>query len=84
MVNCETVFDLVLNALEYQEFDCDVDPLREHIVVNSFEGDEIGVIYFEDEITFNPCSSSYGDAIDYVSLIMETVLSTVRWLNRNA
>lgn len=36
MVNCESVFDLVLNGLEDQEFDCDVDLLREYIVVNSF------------------------------------------------
>lgn len=83
MVNSESVFDLVLNALEDQEFDCDVDLLREHIVVNSFEGDEIGVIHFGEEVTFDPCSS-YGDAIDYVLLIIETVLSTVRWLNSNA
>ena len=83
MVNCESVFDLVLNALEDQEFDCDVDLLREYIVVNSFEGDEIGVIHFGEEVTFDPCSS-YGDAIDYVLLIIETVLSTVRWLNHNA
>lgn len=83
MVNCESVFDLVLNALEDQEFDCDVDLLREYIVVNSFEGDEIGVIHFGEEVTFDPCSS-HGDAIDYVLLIIETVLSTVRWLNRNA
>jgi hypothetical protein len=83
MFNCESVFYLVLNALEDQEFDCDVDLLREYIVVNSFEGDEVGVIHFGEEVTFDPCSS-YGDAIDYVLLIIETVLSTVRWLNRNA
>lgn len=83
MVNCETVFDLVLNALEDQEFVCDVNLLREYIVVNSFEGEEIGVIHFGEEVTFDPCSS-YGDAIDYVLLIIETVLSTVRWLNHNA
>ena len=83
MVNRETVFDLVLNALEDQEFDCDADLLREYINVNNFEGEEIGVIYFLEEVIFNPCSS-YGDAIDYVHLIIETVLSTVRWLNCNA
>lgn len=83
MVNCETVFDLVLNALEDQDFDCDVDLLREYISVNNFEGEEIGIIHFGEEVTFDP-SSSYGDAIDYVLLIIETVLSTVRWLNRNA
>lgn len=83
MDNCETVFDLVLNALEDQEFKCDADLLREHITVNTFEGEEIGIIHFGEEVTFDPCSS-YGDAIDYVSLIIETVLSTVRWLNRNA
>lgn len=83
MVNCETVFDLVLNALEDQDFDCDVDLLREYISVNNFEGEEIGIIHFGEEVTFDPCSS-YGDAIDYVLLIIETVLSTVRWLNRNA
>lgn len=83
MVNRETVFDLVLNALEDQEFDCDVDLLREYITVNNFEGEEIGVIYFGERVIFEP-QSSYGDAIDYVQLIIETVLSTVRWLNRNA
>lgn len=83
MVNCETVFDLVLNALEDQEFDCDVDLLREYISVNNFEGEEIGIVHFGERITFDPCSS-YGDTIDYVHLIIETVLSTVRWLNRNA
>lgn len=83
MINCETVFDLVLNALEDQEFGCDVDLSREYIVVNTFEGEEIGVIHFGGQVTFDPCSS-YGDAIDYVSLIIETVLTTVRWLNCNA
>lgn len=83
MVNRETVLDLVLNALEDQEFDCDVDLLREHISVNNFEGEEIGIIYFGEQVTFDPCSS-YGDTIDYVHLIIETVLSTVRWLNCNA
>lgn len=83
MVSCEIIFDLVLNALEDQEFNCDVDLLREYISVNNFEGEEIGVIHFGDQITFDPCSS-YGDAIDYVYLIIETVLSTVRWLKRNA
>lgn len=83
MVNCETVFDLVLNVLEDQEFDCDVDLLREYISVNNFEGEEIGIVHFGERITFDPCSS-YGDAIDYVHLIIEIVLSTVRWLNRNA
>lgn len=83
MVNSENVFDLVLNALEDQEFDCDVDLLREYIVVNSFEGEEIGIIHFGEGATFDS-RSSYGDAIDYVLLIIETVLSTVRWLNRNA
>lgn len=83
MVNRESVFDLVLNALEDQEFDCDVDLLREYISVNNFEGEEIGIIHFGEQVTFDPCPS-YGDAIDYVSLIIETVLSTVRWLNRNA
>nr|DAK39695.1 MAG TPA: hypothetical protein [Caudoviricetes sp.] len=83
MINFETIFDLVLNALEDHEFDCDVDLLREYIIVNNFEGEEIGIIHFGEQITFNPCSS-YGDAIDYVCLIIETVLSTVRWLNCNA
>lgn len=83
MINCETVFDLVLNALEDQKFDCDVDPLREYINVNNFEGEEIGIIHFGEHVSFDP-HSSYGDAIDYVLLIIETVLSTVRWLNRNA
>lgn len=67
MVSCETILDL----------------LREHITVNNFEGEEIGIIYFGEQITFDP-RSSYGDAIDYVYLIIETVLSTVRWLNSNA
>lgn len=83
MVNRDTVFYLVLNALEDQEFACDIDLLREYIIVNNFEGEEIGVIYFGERVIFDPCSS-YGDAIDYVSLIIETVLSTVRWLNCNA
>lgn len=83
MVNRETVFDLVLNALEDQEFDCGADLLREYIVVNSFEGEEIGIIHFGEQVTFDSYSS-YFDAIDYVHLIIETVLSTVRWLNRNA
>nr|DAT31723.1 MAG TPA: hypothetical protein [Caudoviricetes sp.] len=83
MFNREIVFDLVLNALEDQEFYCDADLLREYITVNNFEGEEIGVIHFGEEVTFDPCSS-YGDTIDYVYLIIETVLSTVRWLNRNA
>lgn len=83
MISCEIVFDLMLNALEDQEFDCGADLLREYIVVNNFEGEEIGVIHFGEGVTFDPCSS-YGDAIDYVLLIIETVLSTVRWLNRNA
>lgn len=83
MVNRDTVFDLVLNGLEDQEFACDIDLLREYIIVNNFEGEEIGVIHFGERVTFDPCSS-YGDAIDYVSLIIETVLSTVRWLNCNA
>lgn len=79
----QKVFYLILNALEDQLFDCDVDLLREYIIVNSYEGDEIGVIYFEEKIAFDPHSSN-GDAIDYVHLIIETVLSTVRWLNCNA
>ena len=83
MVNRDTVFDLVLNGLEDKEFACDIDLLREYIIVNNFEGEEIGVIHFGERVTFDPCSS-YGDAIDYVSLIIETVLSTVRWLNCNA
>ena len=83
MVNRETVFDLVLNALEDQGFDCDVDLLREYISVNNFEGEEIGIIHFGEQVTFDPYSS-YGDVIDYVFLIIETVLSTVRWLNRDA
>jgi len=83
MVNRDCVFYLVLNALEDQEFDCDVDLLREYISVNNFEGEEIGIIHFGEGVTFDP-HSSYGDAIDYVHLIIETVLSTVRWLNRNA
>ena len=83
MLSQEIIFDLILNVLEDQDFDCDADLLREYITVNNFEGEEIGVIHFGEHITFDTCSS-YGDAIDYVSLIIETVLSTVRWLNRNA
>lgn len=83
MINSEVVFDLMLNAFEDQEFDCKVDLLREYISVNNFEGEEIGVIHFGEQVTFDPYSS-YGDAIDYVMLIIETVLSTVRWLNHNA
>lgn len=83
MVDRETVFDLVLNALEDQEFDCYVDLLREYICVNSFEGEEIGIIHFGEHVSFDPCSSN-GDAIDYVCLIIETVLATVRWFDRNA
>lgn len=33
MINFETIFDHVLNALEDHEFDCDVDLLREYITV---------------------------------------------------
>ena len=73
----------MLYVLEDQGFDCDVDLLREYIIVNNFEGEEIGIIHFGEEVTFDP-HSSYGDAIDYVYLIIETVLSTVRWLNCNA
>lgn len=38
MVNRDCVFDLVLNALEDQEFECDADLLREYISVNNLKG----------------------------------------------
>lgn len=79
----DNVFDLVLCALEDQEFNCDADLLREYITVSTFEGEEIGVIYFGEFVDFSP-HSSYADAIDYIYLIIETVLSVVRWMDRNA